>query len=457
MQPLETTWPYPPLTVDARKIAEYLRYQLYPSLADFLAGNRVNHLEEAEGRSYYRPQYYGAKADGTTDDTAAVQAAINVASAAGGGTVYLSPATYLISAAIHPLSSVQIVGAGPASIISYSGSGTAISVKTVAEGGDEAQLRMSLRDFQVLSTTGATGIDMDGFHESDVHRLYVNGFVTGIDLSPTEMNDHAPATHMTAHFNVIDHCKIYGRTTSAIGIKNIGDAGYAAFNKILNNTIDNVNKGIYCAGQGGMIVFGNDVENVVGTTPILIDVDGDDSFVSGNWIESTVAGDTGLRIRGSRGLHWGNTISTAATDLDIVSETFGLGTITPELIGANYSIQDIRGTSGGGVVFGVAGGNRGYVYGSAGSVNFGSWSNIPINLMVNNTSVMDATASLITMKQDVDIVSGKVLKVNNTQVVGARVVDARCADVANSGDATTDGLIDSLRDAMIAHGLISAS
>ncbi|KKK79168.1 hypothetical protein LCGC14_2836240, partial [marine sediment metagenome] len=43
------------------------------------------------------------------------------------------------------------------------------------------------------------------------------------------------------------------------------------------------------------------------------------------------------------------------------------------------------------------------------------------------------------------------------QVVGTRVVDARCDDAINSGDATTDGVIDALRDAMISHGLISAS
>ncbi len=48
-------------------------------------------------------------------------------------------------------------------------------------------------------------------------------------------------------------------------------------------------------------------------------------------------------------------------------------------------------------------------------------------------------------------------KVNNIQVVGARVIDARCDDTINSGDATTDGVIDALRDAMIAHGLIAAA
>jgi len=49
------------------------------------------------------------------------------------------------------------------------------------------------------------------------------------------------------------------------------------------------------------------------------------------------------------------------------------------------------------------------------------------------------------------------LEVAGTQVVGARVIDARCDDAVNSGDATTDGVIDALRDAMITHGLIAAA
>ena len=43
------------------------------------------------------------------------------------------------------------------------------------------------------------------------------------------------------------------------------------------------------------------------------------------------------------------------------------------------------------------------------------------------------------------------------QVVGARVVDARIDDIPNSGDATTDGIIDAIQDALIAHGLVAAA
>jgi hypothetical protein len=47
--------------------------------------------------------------------------------------------------------------------------------------------------------------------------------------------------------------------------------------------------------------------------------------------------------------------------------------------------------------------------------------------------------------------------VGANQVVGARVVDARLSDTPNSGDATTDGLIDALRDLVLSHGLGAAA
>ncbi|KKM98747.1 hypothetical protein LCGC14_1154930, partial [marine sediment metagenome] len=58
--------------------------------------------------------------------------------------------------------------------------------------------------------------------------------------------------------------------------------------------------------------------------------------------------------------------------------------------------------------------------------------------------------------QNIDNVNS-ILDVNSAQVVGTRVVDARCDDAINSGDATTDGVIDALRDAMITHGLLAAA
>lgn len=52
------------------------------------------------GQAAVEIRWFGAKGDGTTDDTAAIQAAIDAAEAAGGGVVLFTPGTYLISATL---------------------------------------------------------------------------------------------------------------------------------------------------------------------------------------------------------------------------------------------------------------------------------------------------------------------------------------------------------------------
>lgn len=61
--------------------------------------------------TFFNVKRYGAAGDGVKDDTVAIQSAINVASAAGGGTVYLPSGTY-IAGMLQLKSSVLVVGAG---------------------------------------------------------------------------------------------------------------------------------------------------------------------------------------------------------------------------------------------------------------------------------------------------------------------------------------------------------
>ena len=83
-------------------------------------------------------------------------------------------------------------------------------------------------------------------------------------------------------------------------------------------------------------------------------------------------------------------------------------------------------------------------------LSFSNFSAIQFPTTVFYSSVLDCSTHI-------NVASGKVYKVNNVQVVGARVVDARISNTPNSGDATTDDLIDAMRDAMVAHGLIAAA
>jgi hypothetical protein len=60
---------------------------------------------------------YNAAGNGTTDDTAAIQAAINAANTAGGGTVSFPAGTYLVSSTLTLYSRVRLQGAGRESTV----------------------------------------------------------------------------------------------------------------------------------------------------------------------------------------------------------------------------------------------------------------------------------------------------------------------------------------------------
>lgn len=94
---------------------------------------------------------YGAKGDGTADDTAAVQAAITAAGAGAGGTVYFPAGTYKISAALTMASYVTLAGDGDnASVIKQT------STTANALTGTDIT-RAGIRDLQFLGPASGSG------------------------------------------------------------------------------------------------------------------------------------------------------------------------------------------------------------------------------------------------------------------------------------------------------------
>lgn len=64
---------------------------------------------------------FGAVGDGVTDDTAAIQAAIDAVDASGGGTVFIPAGSYEITTAINMKNGVDIVGAGYRTLVTPNG------------------------------------------------------------------------------------------------------------------------------------------------------------------------------------------------------------------------------------------------------------------------------------------------------------------------------------------------
>lgn len=119
---------------------------------------------------------YGAVGDGVTDDTGAIQAALN-AVAFTGGRVYLPFGTYKVSSTLTISNSTELFGVGGNGSI-ISATSTAGYVITVNAGG------CYLHDFQVTASVAQTG----GAHifiaaagsSSTIERFYLTNYFIGI-------------------------------------------------------------------------------------------------------------------------------------------------------------------------------------------------------------------------------------------------------------------------------------
>lgn len=69
-------------------------------------------LKEKVVNNYVTPQMYGAKADGTTDDTTAIQNALNYLNTKGGGIVYFPVGIYLINSSVQSYPNIIMTGEG---------------------------------------------------------------------------------------------------------------------------------------------------------------------------------------------------------------------------------------------------------------------------------------------------------------------------------------------------------
>jgi polygalacturonase len=90
----------------------------------------------------FRPS--GATANGTTDDTGAIQGAIDTASSAGGGIVRLGAGTFLVDGHLAMKSNVRLTGAGPATVIK---AGPGFMSSTGPAGG-----------YPLITTAGASNV-----------------------------------------------------------------------------------------------------------------------------------------------------------------------------------------------------------------------------------------------------------------------------------------------------------
>ena len=241
---------------------------------------------------------YGPAINGTTDDYAAIQAALDACASAGGGTVYMPPGTYKCSNVLSVGSYTTLQGAGNATVIRMSGTPakTIGGVSVNAAIAAVATTGVKIRDLKVdlrTNSIGVNGIQVGEYLASsrssrtriercsvigyDVHQYLIYGKICD-DLGVSDCycegstttvpsNDCAGIEFFGVDTGFIKNCRTY-YTNNGIVIKSEAGVTASACTRlaIIDNDIRNVVSGIIIsATSGGDIIdisaSGNKVYN----------------------------------------------------------------------------------------------------------------------------------------------------------------------------------------------------
>lgn len=197
--------------------------------------------------SIYNVKHFGAKGDGVTDDTAAIQAAINAASA--GTIVYAPPGTYMLSSTLNVGSS-----------LTFELNGTLKPLNTGTAGN--YLINITSGDVTFKGTGGIDGNSTlwNGIIAENDSTVIENVVVDGLTFK--NMAIDTPMAAFVIHFSSIKNGQIKNNRLYNCGVVgNVNGGGYGIYTQFNQNTIIK-NNSLEKVGSSGITVASG-MNNVV--------------------------------------------------------------------------------------------------------------------------------------------------------------------------------------------------
>lgn len=197
---------------------------------------------------------FGAKGDGTTDDTAAIQAAITA-----GKTILFPGATYLVSGALSVPAQRILVGEGRSNTVIKNGVTDTTILKVANAGTATRTLEITIRGIYFQSNQAATStiLDLRGSSYLTLDDVQVIGNLAGVGFADASTATCIDMTLGSASFNGYNRFKNVYTSFCSIGAKivsNVMNIEGGAYD--LNST-----RGLWVLGSQGVVITGSDISS----------------------------------------------------------------------------------------------------------------------------------------------------------------------------------------------------
>lgn len=270
---------------------------------------------------------FGAVGNGTTNDTAAFQAALDAAATQGGGIVFVPAGSYLLTAAIAIGALTTLLGEGNASRLIFSQTGSPNAGITITAVSDVA-----VRDLFIDHDGGTAASTKSAIHV-DASSAGANFLFADLHIIDAAQDGIRIVGKAAIKTNAkVARCTVDGAKRHGIEFAEdcSGSVAFACRIKDANGDTSKHGQGLFCSGSGSNPTVGcSFTGNIVEGCENGIRMQGINNAATGNLVSGCLI--DGIRLRGTAITATGNQV-TGCTEQGIKSENGTDHTITGNVV-----------------------------------------------------------------------------------------------------------------------------